>query len=80
MIRPIGTRTERGFRIFSDGEVRVLESSIAFEGPCVRVFGGRDDRNDNVHLTLTQAKEVMAALAVFVYEAESGMLTEKVPS
>jgi hypothetical protein len=71
-------KTERGFRVYGrsdDRRVQVVESSIAFEGPHVRIFVGKSEA---VHLSLPDAKLVLVALSAFAREAEAGMLTEKV--
>lgn len=71
--------TERGFRVFArNDDVRVIESSIAFQGPHVRIFGGRE-ADGHVQLTLEQASIAMQGLRVFLAEAEAGKLTEPAP-
>lgn len=75
--------TERGFRIFmlapGDGcrgwDVRVLESSLAFEGAHVRICHGNDE---HVQLHVDAAEQVAHALLDFVRAARSGELTEPV--
>lgn len=77
--------TDRGFRVFAhrqrpedevlygqDAAVRVVESSIATRGPHVHIFEG----GESVHLNLGEARMVIAALMLFVEEAEADLLTE----
>lgn len=77
------THTPRGFRIFvndDDAPITVLESSLAFEGPHVRVSGGRRIDNEGgrgkLHLSLDQAKLAHEGLGRFIAEAEGKLLTE----
>ncbi len=70
-------KTIRGFGVFAATDrVKVIESSLAFEGPHVRVFGGRDE-SDAVHLSLQDAETVRDGLALFIAKARAGELTEK---
>ena len=74
-------RTERGFRIFATinttrGAVRVQESSAAFEGAHCWVFPSKE--NNQIHVNVAQAKELIAGLQAFVDEAEADKLTEPV--
>lgn len=73
-----GPVTERGFRVFHrEDRLSVIESSLALEGPHVRVYGGRPiDGHESVHLSLVDAKAVRDALTTFIDEAEAGSLTE----
>ena len=69
-------RNERGFRVFGRTDsVSVVESSLAFEGPHCRIFGGKD-KDAHVHLSLADARVVVAALSAFVAEAKAGLLAE----
>lgn len=75
-------RTPRGFIVFSreieDHDtrdcVRVQESSIAFEGPHVRVFPGAG--TEALHLNIDNAEKLANALLEFVRLARAGKLTE----
>lgn len=80
-----GERTQRGFRVFgrvkdSKGETwRVQESSAAFEGAHAWLFwdSGKDARDViRPHLSVSQAKELVALLGMFIQEAERGALME----
>ena len=75
-------RTERGFRIFGlgtarTGHWRVIESSLALEGPHCRIYG-KDEVGDDAHLHLSvpEAGELAEALLTFICEAAIGELTE----
>ena len=69
-------RTSHGCRQYATGDVSVLESSLAFEGPHVRICGGRR-LDDRVHLSLAHARIVVEGLQVWIAEAEAGSLTEQ---
>lgn len=72
-------RTERGFRVFhKSDDLSVVESSLAFEGTHVRIYGGRGGSNDHVHLSYEQAGSVIAALKTFCDEAEQNLLCEPI--
>jgi len=75
-------RTSRGFRIFMPDKadrngniIQVVESSIAFEGPHVRIYTGE---NACAHLDVRLAQLVVGALLSFLEEAFGGELTEKI--
>ena len=86
--------TQRGFAVYvnetekeySDGTpvhpIQVCESSLAFEGPHVRIYGGRPVTNDpdhvpSLHLSYDQAQQVIEGLVDFCNDAADGKLTEK---
>ena len=77
-------RTERGFRDFDEwrgsrGEITVRESSLAYEGAHVRIYQdelGIGESNNCIHLSVADAKRIIAALSAFVEEAEAGELCE----
>ena len=82
MLTP-GEKTTRRFRLFGhlrserNGEIRVQESSVAFEGAHCWVFAGDDDTGgQSLHLSVSQARELVEALMVFIAEAEADELTE----
>lgn len=74
-------RTERGFREFAANDcIAIRESSLAFEGAHVWIFGGRPISNDggygSLHANVNGAKLIIAGLQAFIEEAEAGELTE----
>jgi hypothetical protein len=73
----MGRLTDRGFNIFSGtSTIKVIESSLAFHGPHVHIYGGKDEVG-HVHLSLSDAKIILKGLQEFVTMAENNELTEK---
>ena len=76
--------TNRGFVAFDEFETkrhrwRIVESSVEFEGPHVRIFAtkkfaGLDDQH--VHIPLSHVDRIINALVAFKEEALAGRLTE----
>lgn len=71
-------RTQRGFRIFGEfensrGELKIVESSLAFEGPHARIYLGNDE---HLQCDVQAAKDIILALTAFIKEAEANELTE----
>jgi hypothetical protein len=74
-------KTERGFCIFDEnipnrmGTVSVVESSLAFSGPYVRIYS-HDDNRGGVHLSVEAAQRVINALNQFIIMALCDKLCE----
>jgi hypothetical protein len=67
--------TSSGSKVFAEREsgraIRVTESSLKVNGPCVWVFCDTPDGQDSVHLNLEDAQLVVDGLLRFVLDARA---------